>query len=109
MTKRARRHLTSGMNFRKQVAFLLMPIKTAILCIWELMCVRQEGKSQRENIILENGATLGEVLHGNAQTSKKPARAGQSQQNIKEDKEREECKEINLLLNLAQGQRYLLL
>lgn len=73
------------------------------------MCVRQEGKSQRENIILENGATLGEVLHGNAQTSKKPARAGQSQQNIKEDKEREECKEINLLLNLAQGQRYLLL
>lgn len=71
--------------------------------------MRQEGKSQRENIILENGATLGEVLHGNAQTSKKPARAGQSQQNIKEDKEREECKEINLLLNLAQGQRYLLL
>lgn len=67
---------------------------------------RQESEGEYN---FRKRATLGEVLHGNAQTSKKPARAGQSQQNIKEDKEREECKEINLLLNLAQGQRYLLL
>lgn len=40
-----------------------------------VMCVRQEGKSQRESIILETGATLGEVLHGSAQTSKKPSKS----------------------------------
>lgn len=40
--------------------------------------MREGGKSQRKSIIIENGATLGEVLHSKLQSSKKAARAGQS-------------------------------
>lgn len=40
--------------------------------------MREGGKSQRKSIIIENGASLGEVLHSRVQSHKKAARVGQS-------------------------------
>lgn len=34
--------ITFGMNFPMQILFLLMQVRSAILCIWELWCVREE-------------------------------------------------------------------
>lgn len=44
-----------------------------------VMCVREGGKRQRKSIIVENGASLGEVLHSRVQSCKKAARVGQRQ------------------------------
>lgn len=55
---RTRRHLPLVWIFPCKLVFLLMPIRSAILCIWELRCVRQGGKSQRESVILENAGNF---------------------------------------------------
>lgn len=42
------------------------------------MCERRRQESEKDSIILENGPSVGEVLHSRVQSSKKAARVDQS-------------------------------